>query len=169
VTFLMALVSIAFASPADNPWPVWRNPEEDTYCDDGPVPIMPDGHEMPLSNNIKIKSSFSSAFEHGGPCSFTVIVKPKTSGSPVMWSAEELVKDKSIGARWVSKNAELITADTLGVKETSSRGRKGEWVEIGTWGVLDGEIAVRFTIDGALQYPVYLSSLGSEGCSVSVH
>jgi hypothetical protein len=169
VFFLMSLVSVALASPADNPWPVWRNAAEDVYCDDGPVPVMPNGGEMPLNDRIKIRSAFPPGSEHGGPCSFTVIVKPKTAEPTVLWSAEELLKEKSVGARWVTKSASLITLDTVGVDVTTSRGRRGEWVEIGTWGILDGEIAVRLTVDGVLQYPIYLSSLGSDGCSVSVH
>jgi hypothetical protein len=130
---------------------------------------MPDGHELPLSDRIKIRSAFPPGSEHGGPCSFTVIVKPKTAEPTVLWSAEELLKEKSVGARWVTKNAALITSATTGVDVTNARGRRGEWVEIGTWGILDGEIAVRLTVDGVLQYPIYLSSLGSDGCSVSVH
>ena len=63
----------------------------------------------------------------------------------------------------------MITSAATGVDVTNARGRRGEWVEIGTWGILDGEIAVRLTVDGVLQYPIYLSSLGSDGCSVSVH
>jgi len=130
---------------------------------------MPTGGEMPLSDRIKIRSAFPPGSEHGGPCSFTVIVKPKTADPSVLWSAEELLKEKSVGARWVTKTAALITSDAVGVDVTTSRGRRGEWVEIGTWGILDGEIAVRLTVDGVLQYPIYLSSLGSDGCSVSVH
>jgi hypothetical protein len=130
---------------------------------------MPTGGEMPLSDRIKIRSAFPPGSEHGGPCSFTVIVKPKTADPSVLWSAEELLKEKSVGARWVTKTSALITSDAVGVDVTTSRGRRGEWVEIGTWGILDGEIAVRLTVDGVLQYPIYLSSLGSDGCSVSVH
>jgi hypothetical protein len=130
---------------------------------------MPDGHELPLSDRIKIKSAFPAGSEHGGPCSFTVIVKPKTSDPSVIWHAEEKLKEKSVGARWVTKTTDLITSDKLGVDTTTSRGRRGEWIEIGTWGILDGEIAVRLTVDSELQYPIYLSSLGSDNCTVSVH
>lgn len=169
MTLLLLLTSMASASPLDNRWPVWRNPEEEPSCDDGPIPIMPDGGELPLSKDIKLISSFSKSFVSGGPCGVTVIVKPTPGHASVTWEAEERVKEKTLGARWSSGVTTILTAPASKVDKATNTGVPGEWVELGTWGVLEGEIAVRLTVGGVVQYPFYISSLPGTGCALSVH
>lgn len=169
MTLLLFLASVASASPLDNPWPVWRVPEEEPSCDDGPVPIMPDGSELPLSKVIKLDSSFSKSSVNGGPCSVTVIAKPAPGHVTVTWEAEERTREKTLGARWFRGTTTILTAPVSAVVKATDRGRPGEWVELGTWGVIEGEIAVRLTVDGVVQYPFYISSLPGAGCALSVH
>ena len=169
MTLLLFLTSIASASPLDNAWPVWRDPEMEGGCDDGPAPIMPDGKELPLSKDIKLRSSFSRSFVSGGPCSVTVIVKPVPGHNSVIWEAEERVKEKTVGARWARGATTILATPESDVDKATSTGVPGEWVELGTWGVLEGEIAVRLTVGGVIQYPFYISSLPGAGCALSVH
>lgn len=169
MSLLLFLVSMASASPLDNPWPVWRNPAEEVGCDDGPVPVMPDGSEMPLSKNIKLRIAFSKSFVSGGPCSVTAIVKPTPGYSSVTWEAEERVKENTVGARWARGATTILTAPQSTIDKATNTGVPGEWVELGTWGVLEGEVAVRLTVDGVVQYPFYISSLSGPGCGLSVH
>ena len=169
MSLLFFLASMASASPLDNPWPVWRDPETEGGCDDGPVPVMPDGNEMPLSKDIKLRIAFAKSFESGGPCSVTVIAKPSYGRTAVTWSAEERVKEKTVGARWARGVTTILTTPESTVPKADDQGRVDEWVELGTWGVLEGEIAVRLTVGAAIQYPFYISSLPAAGCSLSVH
>jgi len=169
VSLLLFLTSLASASPLDNPWPVWRDPETEVGCDDGPVPVMPDGTEMPLNKDIKLRFSFSKSSENSGPCSVTVIAKPAYGRTAVTWSAEERVKEKTVGARWARDTTTMLTEPVSSVPKADEQGRVDEWVELGTWGVLEGEIAVRLTVGAAIQYPFYVSSLPGSGCALSVH
>lgn len=169
MTLLLALIALASASPLDNSWPVWRDPEMEGGCDDGPAPIMPDGKEMPLSKDIKLRATFSRSFVSGGPCAVTVIANPTPGRVSVAWSAEERVKAKTVGARWASGVMTLLSEGESAVVKSSAQGLPGEWVELGTWGVLEGEIAVRLTVGGIVQYPFYISSLPDAGCGLSVH
>jgi hypothetical protein len=165
---LLALTTHAQANPATNPWPVWSSPD-DVSCDDGPAPILPNDQDLTLSDRIKIRPAFSAAQETGGPCSFTVLVNPPAGATDVLWSAAERTRDKTMGARWEGGKYHVLDTRESTVEPHRSSGRPGEWVEVGTWGVVGGELAVRLTVDGVLQYPVYVSSLPGRGCSVSIH
>jgi hypothetical protein len=172
MSFVLLLASISSASSApasDWTWPTWRDPASEPHCDDGPVPVFPTEKGLKLDDRIKIEISTASSTENGGPCSFTVLVNPAPGRNAVSWSAEERLHDKTIAARWAHGTTTILSNPASSVERSVTEGRPGEWVEIGTWGVLDGEVAVRLNVGGVLQYPVYVSSSGRDLCNVSIH